>query len=62
MVPEAEVMEKNNRLRDPQLRTRLAPHEMWREYVRVDLLDRLESSTGGLIRSDSYMYDERRAA
>jgi hypothetical protein len=35
---------------------------MWREYVRVDLLARLESSTGGLIRSDAHIYDQRRAA
>lgn len=55
-------MEKNSRLRDPQLRTRLSPHDMWREYVRVDLLGRLESSTGGLIRADSDMYEQRRAA
>ncbi len=55
-------MEMNSRLRDPQLRTRLPPHEMWREYVRVDLLARLESSTGGLIRSDAHIYDQRRAA
>ncbi|NTF17248.1 hypothetical protein G6L37_02230 [Agrobacterium rubi] len=55
-------MNKNSRLRDPNLRTRLTPHEMWREYVRVDLLERLETSTGGIIRSDSYAYDQRRAA
>lgn len=55
-------MEKNNRLRDPNLRTRLPPHDMWREYVRVDILGRLESSTGGLIRSDVDSYEQRRAA
>jgi hypothetical protein len=55
-------MEKNSRLRDPELRTRLAPHDMWREYVRVDILGRLESSTGGLIRSDVHIYEQRRAA
>lgn len=55
-------MNKNSRLRDPDLRTRLPPEEMWREYVRVDLLERLEVSSGGLIRSDSATYDQRRAA
>jgi len=62
MVSEAVKMDKNSRLRDPELRRRLPPHEMWRDYVRVDLLERLETSTGGLIRSDSYAHDQRRAA
>lgn len=55
-------MNKNNRLRDPELRTRHTPHDMWREYVRVDILERLETATGGVIRSDSDIYDQRRAA
>lgn len=62
MVPKQSIMEKNNRLRDPNLRTRLSSHDMWREYVRVDILGRLESSTDGHIRSDVDSYEQRRAA
>jgi hypothetical protein len=55
-------MDKISRLRDPNLRTRLSPQEMWREYVRVDLMERLESSTGGLVRFDGDAHGHRRAA
>lgn len=56
-------MEKSNRLRDASLRTRLPAGEMWRDYVR-EVLERLETATGGSIRTDLDQYGGgyRRAA
>ena len=49
-------MDKNNRLRDASLRTRVPAAEMWCGYVR-EILERLETSTGGAVRTDLDQYE-----